>query len=184
MFIATMSQYIHHISKEVRESMTVCPPPVYTLDGRIMPYSDDMMSRYADMAEMKRRLLIHVCDEYDYGYAQQGQAQYQMHMIIRCMSCDADLEVILRAALHLGLIGRYSVERKRRDGLDASLEAGYIEVKYCAADVCIDVDQEYHVHTALHIDYRERQRIWQGLFEAMGYRVRFDGAMNIRRQSL
>lgn len=171
------------ITPAVRSSMSLMPPPVMTHDGEAIPYDDDYVSRYADLAEMKKKYPLWMEDSLD-DEVPGPDRTLRRKLFIRCLSSDGDLLLILAAARHLELISSFSVERGETEHLAKNLESGYIIVHYSLAVTEIPVDVDASVFLPNCVDERRIREIWRGLFKAAGYRPRFDTARNVRRQRL
>lgn len=168
------------ISLNVREQMTVCPPPNTTPEGDVLPYPKSYVQRYADLRAMKQAHPIYI--EEDLDDSEEYHTTTKFRMLIRCLSSDADLQVIMAAAKHLDLVSQYTIKRGENDQLDPSLEISYLEILYTIGNhtVCIGDELEHIVYFSLSKD--ERARMWVGLFEAAGYRVKWGNALNIKRR--
>lgn len=175
---------LHHeegvrISQDVRNLMSICPPPLTTPDGEVLPYPASFVQRYEDVRAMKQRSPIYIEEELD--DSEDYHTTTKFRMLIRCLSSDADLRVIMAAAQHLELVSQYTIKRGENDQLDPAFEIDYYEVLYTLSrhSVMIDDNVERQVYTD--ITQQERKAIWICLFEAAGYKVSWGNALNIRR---
>lgn len=160
-----MSQFQIPIASDIRSAMTI---------------------RNEDMRLIKRRVLVRIEEELDDVTFKQGErCQYVLGVV--CMSSDADLHLIMAAARHLGLLSRYDVERQYKEKLDEQYEKNFIEVRLeCGyEDVCVGIDtfdgSAVKATVPIMLSLDERRRIWLGLFEAAGYKVRWGGTLNVRK---
>lgn len=181
-----MSQFSIPITPEARRSMTLLPPPPYTPDGDILCPSDDVVSRYGDIRQMKQRTMVRIEEElYEVAAHADGNVYYILTVV--CMSSRADLDVILASARHLGLVSRADVIYDYKEELDPQYEKNCIEVRceigYETLQTAVDgfddsaVMRDYPIRLSL----GERRRIWMGLFEAAGYRAQWGGTLNVRK---
>lgn len=164
--------------------MTLLPPPSYTKDGRLLPVTDpDTLRRYADMAAMKRRSWIYVEERLDVSKDHDTDTCFRM--LIRCMSSDADLELVFSAASELGLVGaHWRTDWGFEEALSEQYERNYVEVRYESGTFVQNLDDEEFRVLPIYLSASERRRIWMGLFEAAGYKVKWGDALNVKRRSL
>lgn len=143
-----------------------------------MPYAEDVLRRCDDQARWKQSFTVYVEDVLEDACRQYGVAP-RFLMVIRGMSCTADLYIILCAARHLGLTSHYSVNVGYNERLSDEYERGYIEVSYTAGIRVVELDDETMVEEPIALSETERRNIWTGLFEAAGYRVSFGNATSV-----
>jgi len=168
------------IPSSVRSAMTIMPPLMHTEDGGFIQYAPQFVQKYEDMRQMKQRFTIYVEERINEEAA--NMETYRYEMMVRCMSCIADMQVILAAAKHLGLIGSFQLRRDENDKLDAEFESNYIEVETSAPFENIQLDEDNAVFKSILYDADFRKGVWIGLFEAAGYRVSWGNALNIKRK--
>lgn len=164
--------------------MTLSPPPSYTKDGDLLYVTDaDILRRYADMAAMKSRRLVYVEERLD--VSRDPETSTCFRMLLRCMSSEADLELIFSAASALGLVGaHWRVEEGYEEALSERYEHSYVEVRYESGTYIQSLDDEEFRALPVYLSAFERKRIWMGLFEAAGYKVKWGNALNVRRRAL
>lgn len=168
------------IPSSVRSAMTIMPPPMITDDGGFVEYDPQFVQKYEDLRHMKQRFIVYVEERIDEDAAERDNYRYEM--IVRCMSCIEDMQVILAAAKHLMLIGTYQLRRGENDKLDIELENNYIEVNMTAPFENIQLDDDNAIFKPVLYDADFRRSVWIGLFESAGYRVSWGNALNIKRK--
>lgn len=175
-----MSAFTTTISDSDRVGLTVAPPPVYQRDGTLcdpVPMTDARVSARA----MKEANLVYIDEELD-AYDHPGSLRHY-RMMVRCMPWRSDLNVIMRAAQHMGLVGEYQVTYDERTGLNAELERGFWDVQYTIAREEYLRDADLRAATDIYIPFAMRRRIWTELFSALGHRVKFGtSVLNVRRK--
>lgn len=189
----SMSSFATVIPLSVRTNMTLCPPPIYDGEGTLYDLAPDMVQRASDLAIVKRQHPVYIDEELD-SYVHPGTKEHY-RMTLRCLPYPADVELLTLAAEHMHLGRDFVVSYERREDLDPSLEATYVSISYRAAVVkneCghvhperfptkLDADTTGEIPVI--IDYWLRRRIWNELFEAMGYKVVWGNrVLNIKRR--
>lgn len=179
-----MSQFTITIPDDARQSLTVPPPPMWNKrTGEFIQYADPTSGRYADVARVKAGNTVYVDEELDVYKHPGSHSHYRM--MIRRMPWRADLELILRAAHHLMLIGEYTCEYEHREGLSPDMESGFWDVQYMVPRQQLMVDADTMVWSEVVIPYAQRKRIWLDLFAAMGHKVKWGGAvLNVRKRKV
>lgn len=179
-----MTKYHSRIPLHIRQRMTVCPPPEYDGEGNVMPYPDDTLQGYDDQRRAKEKFGPVFIDEELDNYVHPGTTT-QYRMMIRRLPSREDLELIMLAARHMGLVDEFYIVLTRRDGLASELESTYIDVSYSTATVKYEdgwrysqaerhptkLDSDTRGEIPVVIDYWMRRRIWTELFLAAGYKV-------------
>lgn len=178
----SITVYGEAISPSVKSAMTIMPLPMRTDDGEVVPYAQEFVQRYADLADMKRKFRVYV-EEYVQDDSR-GDDYIQYAMIVRGLSNDADMQLILNAAKHMCIISSWSMRRCENDHLDSSLDPNYIEVCMRPYMETILIDDGYVVHKPLLLSAEFRNKIWIELFEAAGYIVCWGNAINVKRHYL
>lgn len=141
--------------------------------------------RYEDLRLMKQRTIVRIEEEKDIRNRNDMSHRYTLGIV--CLSNDADLEVILAAARHLGLLDSYEVVRRYKEALDERYEKNFIEISLSVGTVELAISSDIidgspHCETVpLMLSLGERRRIWLDLFEAAGYKVQWGGTLNVRR---
>lgn len=180
-----MSQFQIPVPSAVRQRMSIAPTPLYSADGTVIGMSAREASHYEDLRLMKQRTTIRIEEELDDWNRIDMSHRYILGIV--CLSNDADLEVILAAARHLGLLDRYEVLRRYKEALDDRYEKNFIEIRLSVGTVELAVSSDIvdgspRCETVpLMLSLGERRRIWLGLFEAAGYKVQWGGTLNVRR---
>lgn len=177
-----MSQFTISIAEDVRQGLTIVPPPMWDRrTGEFVPYADAASGRYDDVAKVKGENVVYVDEELDV-YAHPGSHSHY-RMMIRRMPWRADLNLILSAAHHMLLIGDYSFEYERREGLIPAMEAGFWDVQYSLPHEQLMADGDTLVNQEVVIPYARRKKIWIELFSALGHKVKWGGAvLNVRNR--
>lgn len=185
-----MSQFQIPIPGAIRQRMTIQPPLPYTADGVLLRASDGETVRYEDMRMMKQMVTVRIEEELESrdSLTLAGSPSYVLGIV--CMSNEADLEVVLSAARHLGLLSRYEIVRTYKEALDDRYEKNYIEVRLECGEEMLAVAEDVldgspvRETVPLMVSLGERRQIWLGLFEAAGYRVQWGGTLNVRKTHL
>ena len=175
-------QEAQRISEQDRAMMSIMPyrQAIDERYGLTMPES--VKKIYADLQAMKQRVMIRLVEELDDYNFPNTHTHYIM--MIRCMSNDADLRIILNAARHLMLISEYNIERVYVGELSNEYEKSTIYVSYTCANETILLDELSKHRVDVIIPYEKLKRIWLDLFFAAGYLAKWGGVLNIKRQQV
>lgn len=175
-----MSGFSSSITGADRAALTVVPPPVYKRDGTLcepMRVNDD----HLNAARIKQHNVVFVDEELD-AYDHPGSLRHY-RMMVRCMPFRADLNVIMRAAQHMLLIGDYSIAYEQAQALHPDLESGYWDIEYTIAREEFSRDEEILAISDVYVPYAERRRIWIELFSSLGHKVKWGNTvLNVRKR--
>lgn len=175
-----MPQFTNKIADDVRNHLTLPPPPMYDIrTGVLVPV--DAGDRYNDVAVVKASNIVYVDEELDV-WAYPGSCNHY-RMMIRRMPWKADLMLILEAARHMQLVDRYELNYEHREGLLPEMESGFWDVAYTIPKEQVKVDADTLVWKDIVISYSLRKCIWIELFSAMGHKVKWGGSvLNVRKR--
>lgn len=172
-----MSKFQFPIPQHIKQGMTLLPTPMHTKGGDIVPYPEHVLQRYADMREMKQRVVVRYEESLDADFYP-DHTRYVMTVLY--MSADADLEIIFAAARHLGMVGHYDIKRVYKEELDDRYEKNCLMAYYQCPTERVDVDYDTYLELPVVTGIEQRRKIWEGLFEAAGYRVEYGKVLNAR----
>lgn len=180
-----MSDFTNIISEDDRERCSLPSLPIYCDDGTVVNINNN---RQADIALMKASMNVYIDEELNTTEYPHTCDHY--YMMVRCLPNRADLNIIMAAARHMLLVDKYQIDLEQSIGIDDKYEGSYWAIRYTIGQEVIpieydDVFGEVGIETRqpVYINYINRRTIWNELFLAAGYSVKWGSeVLNVRKR--